>query len=169
MIKVRDQPEFEALESLVRKGRKVVVFSGETRAEVIRRCTEMGIHSYVTKDEGKDHLLPAVVAAADDRRYPAPEQCGVMAADPDVGRPLFSPQELEVLRAWCAGASLPQVARRLGLSLGAVKSYLERAQQKYADLGKPTTRKPSMAVRLVEDGFMTPREVTDEAPRSKTT
>jgi DNA-binding NarL/FixJ family response regulator len=78
-------PVYRELIRLVDEGRRVVVYSHHADAETALHCLELGAATYLTKAEGKEHLLPAVQAVAADQPYAAPslstcwERCGVSA------------------------------------------------------------------------------------------
>ncbi|QTR04637.1 response regulator transcription factor, partial [Saccharothrix algeriensis] len=109
--------------------------------------------------EGKQHLIPAIRAAAKGGHYTAPEHSGIMASDRSPQRPNFTHREMEVMITWCTGASIPQVARRLNISQSSVRSYLARAQGRYADTGRYAGRKIHMLARLIEDEHLKTSDV----------
>lgn len=51
----------------------------------------MGTKAFITKKAGADHLVPAIVAAADGNPYTAPDHSGIMVTHEGDGRPDFSP------------------------------------------------------------------------------
>ncbi len=158
-MRIEGKPEFTELGRLIDHGRNVVVFSGETSPEIVLRCTRMGIKAFVTKDEGPDHLIPAIVAAAAGESYTAPDHSGFMAGDNTSASPKFTPRELDVMIAYSSGSSVNEIARRLHLSPKTVASYLNRAQDRYRDVGRPADKKVYMLARLIEDDIIRPGDV----------
>ncbi|QXJ21231.1 response regulator transcription factor [Actinomadura graeca] len=156
-MRVEKEPEFKELDRLVRQGRRVVVFSGEVGRDSVLRCMELGAMAYVTKDEGEEHLVPAIEAVARGGTYTGPQQAGIMVTAPD--RPALAESEIRALRAWCAGASIPRVAKRLGVSPRTVETYIERARKKYDDVGRPCPTKTLATLRMVEDGHLDVKEI----------
>jgi len=51
---------------LVAAGYRVVAFSGHSDPAIVMETLDNGAHAYVSKDEGRDHLVEAVLAAAFD-------------------------------------------------------------------------------------------------------
>jgi DNA-binding NtrC family response regulator len=54
---------------LVAAGYRVVAFSGHSDPAIVMETLDNGAHAYVSKEEGLDHLVEAVLAAAADRPY----------------------------------------------------------------------------------------------------
>ncbi len=57
-------PAFKDLRQLIDAGRTVIVYSQRADNETALTCLELGAFTYLTKAEGKDHLVPAIHAAA---------------------------------------------------------------------------------------------------------
>src|SRR6202453_4197501 len=66
---------------LVAAGYRVVAFSGHTDPVIVMETLDSGAHAYVSKDEGSEHLVEAVLAAAADRPYMTRSQARAMLAD----------------------------------------------------------------------------------------
>ncbi|MFD7029271.1 response regulator [Streptomyces sp. NPDC059917] len=155
--------EFHELRQLVSSGRKVVVFSGEVSAEVIRTCGRLGAMSFVTKEEGEKHLINAIRAAAEGLTYTAPRHAGTIVGDSSPDRPELSEKQTEVLLAWCSGLSKPAVARKLHIAPRTVATHIERARRHYDEVGRPAPDKISMTNRLIQDGRLSPSQADPHA------
>jgi two-component system, NarL family, nitrate/nitrite response regulator NarL len=82
---------------LVAYGYRVVAFSGHSEPAIVMETLDNGAHAYVSKDEGRDHLVEAVLAAAADRPYVTRSQARAMLADQRPARPTLSEQEQQAL------------------------------------------------------------------------
>ena len=146
--------EFIELRRLIDIGRRVVVYTQDADNRTAIRCIDMGALAYVTKLEGRDHLIPAIRAAADGNSYTPPSLSGAIAVDNDPNRPRLTIQEKAVLRAWFACSSKRLAAHRLGLSPRTVDSYIERVRIRYASVGRPAPTKSALVARALEDGLV---------------
>jgi DNA-binding NarL/FixJ family response regulator len=148
------QPDFAGLRRLVAEGRRIIVYSQDDSADVVLRCIEIGVATYLTKVEGDDHLVPAIHAIAAGGTYTGPMLSGVLAGDRRPERPVLSDREREVLIAWFECESKQLVARKLHLSVKTVDTYIERVRMKYADTGRPASSKSALMVRALQDGIV---------------
>ncbi len=148
-------PDLGPLQRLVEAGRRVVVFTAYPRDDVATRCITIGALAYVTKAEGRQHLVDAVHRAAEDRATVPPLLGGAMVADDDPDRPRLTAQEIAVLRAWFASSSQARAARQLGLAKKTVETYIGRARVRYALVGRPAPSKTALVTRALEDGLIT--------------
>jgi len=144
---------------LVAAGYRVVAFSGHTDPEIVMETLDNGAHAYVSKDEGSDHLVEAVLAAAADRPYVTRSQARAMLADQRPGRPELSQQELQALLLWFQGMSKASVGRRMSISENTVRQYISRARAKYAATGRTAPSKDALLARAIEDGVIKPGEI----------
>jgi DNA-binding NarL/FixJ family response regulator len=147
------------LPRLVAAGHRVVAFSGHSDPAMIMDVLDGGAHCYVAKEEGREHLVEAVLAAAADRPYVTRSQAKAILADSSTGRPGLSAQERQALLLWFQGMSKASVGRRMGISENTVRQYVNRARTKYATAGRPAPSKDAMLARAIEDGIITPAEV----------
>ena len=145
---------FRALARLVEAGRRVVVYSQSADSDTILRCLELGVATYLTKAEGREHLIPALRAVAQGHPYVSPALGEAMAGDRGAERPTLSEREREVLLAWFESDSKSLVAARFGLSVKTVEIYIGRVRIKYADVGRPATTKAALVARALQDGLV---------------
>ena len=145
--------------ALVAAGYRVVAFSGHTDPLIVMETLDNGAHAYVSKDEGRDHLVEAVLAAAADRPYVTRSQARAMLADQSPGRPALSQQEQQALLLWFQGMSKASVGRRMSISENTVRQYISRARAKYAATGRTATSKDALLARAIEDGVIKPGEI----------
>lgn len=149
-----NQLAFKELRQLVEAGRTVIVYSQRADNETILTCQDLGAFTYLTKAEGKGHLVPAIHAAAHHRPYTSPSLSGAMSTDDRPDRPELSHREEQVLIAWFECASKKLVASKLNLSPKTVETYIERARVKYAMVGRPASTKAALVERAHQDGII---------------
>ena len=147
--------EFVELRRLLDVGRRVVVYTQDADNRSSIRCIDMGALAYVTKLEGRDHLIPAIRAAAGGNSYTPPSLSGAIAVDSNPNRPRLTVQEKAVLRAWFACSSKRLAAERLKLSPKTVDSYIQRVRVRYASVGRSAPTKSALVTRALEDGLTT--------------
>jgi two-component system, NarL family, nitrate/nitrite response regulator NarL len=144
---------------LVAAGYRVVAFSGHSDPAIVMETLDNGAHAYVSKEEGSDHLVEAVLAAAADRPYVTRSQARAMLSDQRPGRPELSSQELQALLLWFQGMSKASVGRRMSISENTVRQYISRARAKYAATGRTAPSKDALLARAIEDGVIKPGEI----------
>jgi DNA-binding NarL/FixJ family response regulator len=147
-------PSFHAVAHLVEAGRRVVVYSQAADNDTVLRCLDLGVATYLTKAEGREHLIPALRAVAQDRPYISPALGGAMAGDRRADRPALSDREREVLLAWFESDSKNLVATRFHLSVKTIDTYIARVRIKYAEVGRPATTKAALVARALQDGLV---------------
>jgi len=145
--------------SLVAAGNRVVAFSGHSEPEIVMETLDNGAHAYVSKEEGRDHLVEAVLAAAADRPYVTRSQARAMLADERAARPTLSEQERQALLLWFQGMSKASVGRRMSITENTVRQYISRARAKYAATGRTAPSKDALLARAIEDGVIKPTEI----------
>jgi len=144
---------------LVASGYRVVAFSGHSDPAIVMETLDNGAHAYVSKEEGRDHLVEAVLAAAADRPYVTRSQARAMLADQEPTRPVLSQQEQQALLLWFQGMSKASVGRRMSISENTVRQYISRARAKYAATGRTAASKDALLARAIEDGVLKPGEI----------
>ena len=147
-------PSFSQLARLVEHGRHVVVYTMREDDASALTCLDLGAFTYLTKAEGRGHLVEAVRAAAECRPYVSPSLAGAMSLDARRSRPLLTRRESEVLLEWFHSESKDLVARKLGLSARTVSSYIDRVRIKYANTGRPAPTKAALVARAIQDGLI---------------
>ncbi|MFD4173135.1 MULTISPECIES: response regulator transcription factor [Streptomyces] len=147
-------PAMGELRRLAEAGRQVVVYSMRADSAIALRCLELGALSYLTKAEGAEHLIEAVVAAASGRAYTPPALAGALAGDRSTGRPTLSARETEVLVEWFQSESKDFVGQRLGISPRTVSTHLEHIRVKYAMSGREAPTKAALLARAIQDGLV---------------
>jgi DNA-binding NarL/FixJ family response regulator len=144
---------------LVAAGYRVVAFSGHSDPVIVMETLDNGAHAYVSKEEGRDHLVEAVLAAAADRPYVTRSQARAILADQHPARPALSQQERQALLLWFQGMSKASVGLRMSISENTVRQYISRARAKYAATGRTAPSKDALLARAIQDGVIRPDEI----------
>ena len=158
-LELGDELITSQIPGLVAAGYRVVAFSGHSDPAIVMETLDNGAHAYVSKEEGRDHLVEAVLAAAADRPYVTRSQARAMLADSDPARPALSEQERQALLLWFQGMSKASVGRRMSISENTVRQYISRARAKYAASGRTAPSKDALLARAVEDGVIKLSEI----------
>ncbi|UJW29915.1 response regulator transcription factor [Saccharothrix sp. AJ9571] len=153
------RPEFGELRRLVDSGRRVVVYAPHADHATAIKCVRIGALAYLSKQEGPEHFVPAIRAAARGLPYTAPPLSG----GGDAPGPRLSPREVEVLRAWFASMSKQLVAAQLHITVKTVDTHIMRAREKYARAGRPARTKSDLISRALDDGVITLSELNQAA------
>jgi DNA-binding NarL/FixJ family response regulator len=140
--------------ALVAAGRRVIVYTMRDDRETALRCLDVGCATLLTKAEGEEHLVAAVLAVAQDLPYVPPALAGAMSADETPGSPRLTDREREVLLAWFQCESKQLVAARCNLSPRTVEGYIDRVRVRYARAGRPAPTKASLVARALQDGLI---------------
>ncbi|MEW2354014.1 response regulator [Spirillospora sp. NPDC029432] len=147
-------PAYGELRRLVDAGRRVVVYTMRDDERTALTCLDIGASTFLTKAEGRDHLLAATVAVAEDRSYTPPALAGAIGANTAPDRPRLSDREQEVLIEWFQCESKRLVAERLGITERTVNTYLDRVRIKYANAGREAGTKATLVARALQDGLI---------------
>jgi DNA-binding NarL/FixJ family response regulator len=140
--------------ALVAAGSRVVVVSENERPSAVEHALRAGALGYVPKSANAAAMVEAIEAVRDGATYMTQALALALLAAPAVRRPELSPRELRTLQLYAGGMPLKSVARRLGISEGAVKSYVDRIREKYLRVGREAPTKIDLYQRAVEDGFL---------------
>ncbi|MFE5286795.1 response regulator [Nocardia sp. NPDC056611] len=151
-------PDLNALATICARGHRVVVYSQHTEPHLVRDCLDLGAVTYLSKTEGREHLIAALHAAAEVRPYLSPTMARAMSTDGD-DRPKLSQREREVLLAWFQTESKALVAHQLYITPGTVNTHLERIRAKYAAVGRSAPTKAALVARAIRDGLISTDEL----------
>jgi two-component system, NarL family, nitrate/nitrite response regulator NarL len=149
----------EEIATLAGAGQRIIAFSQFTGEDVILAVLDGGACAFVSKNEGREHLLDTVAAVAADRPYVTPATAGVMVGDRRPEAPRLSEQERTALLWWFQSMSKASAARRMAISTHTVDMYIRRARLKYAQVGRPAPTKADMLLRAIEDEIVRPDEI----------
>jgi DNA-binding NarL/FixJ family response regulator len=111
----------------------VLVISVHGDRRHVRATIRAGASGYLIKDDDADKLADAIRTVHTGRLALTTELMTLINDDP----PELSPQELSVLYLYGTGSTLAATARRLGIAIPTVRSYLDRIRAKWAAADEP--------------------------------
>jgi DNA-binding NarL/FixJ family response regulator len=114
-------------------GVRVLVISVHGDRRHIRATIRAGASGYLIKDDDGAKFAEAIRAVHSGRLALTTELMTIINDDP----PELSPQELQVLYLYGTGSTLAATARRLGIAIPTVRSYLDRIRAKWAAADEP--------------------------------
>ncbi|MGX7676632.1 response regulator transcription factor [Plantactinospora sp. DSM 117369] len=158
-LRLRGRMAIDKVAELSGAGRRVVVYSEHSDSDTILAVLDAGAVAFLAKQEGREHCVDTVLAAASDRPYVPPALAGAIVGDRRTGRPVLSDKEREALLLWFQSMSKASVARRMNISEHTVKQYVDRARIKYARAGRPAATKAALLARAIEDGLVRADEI----------
>ena len=149
----RQSPNLEAVRTICERGYRVIIYSQHTDSSLVLTCLDLGVVTYLSKAEGRAHLVAAIEAAAADRSYLSPTMAKAMSADA-LTQPRLSQREREVLLSWFQTESKALVAKSLFITVRTIDTHLARIRTKYAAVGRPAPTKAALVVRAIQDGLV---------------
>jgi DNA-binding NarL/FixJ family response regulator len=114
-------------------GARVLVISVHGDRRHIRATIRAGASGYLIKDDDGAKLAEAIRTVHSGSLALTTELMSIISDDP----PELSPQELQVLYLYGTGSTLAATARRLGIAIPTVRSYLDRIRAKWAATDEP--------------------------------
>lgn len=113
---------------------KVLLLSAITDSPVVFRALEVGASGYLSKDARRAEIVDAVLSVAQGRTVVPPELAGSLAQEirsrAQPAGPALSEREMQVLRGFARGLSIPQLAKELYLGASTVKTHTQRLYEK---------------------------------------
>lgn len=148
-------PDMDSLRRVCDSGPAVIIYSHLSSDEVILAAVEAGATSYVSKAEGKDHLIQAVGSlTGDGPSYIPPRMAEALCRGRSGRRICLSEREKQVLVAWFQTESKDEVGRLLHIAPATVRTHLQRIRAKYAHVARPASTKSALLARAIEDGIV---------------
>ncbi|MFG1642758.1 response regulator [Amycolatopsis sp. NPDC049252] len=114
-------------------GAAVLVISVHGDRRHVRATIRAGASGYLVKNDDADKLAEAIRTVHTGQLALTAELMTLINDDP----PELSPQELQVLYLYGTGSTLAATARRLGIAIPTVRSYLDRIRAKWAATDEP--------------------------------
>jgi DNA-binding NarL/FixJ family response regulator len=139
--------------NLVAEGYTVIVITVVPDLSYILATTEAGAAAYVAKTANLTALADVIRAVARGDSPLTTEHAFWLGRDDRPDRPELTPREHEVLVAYGRGMTVDAVGRQLGIAAGTVRTHLERAKQKYAEVGRPIRHRGQYSERIREDAL----------------
>jgi DNA-binding NarL/FixJ family response regulator len=114
-------------------GVRVLVISVHGDRRHVRATIRAGASGYLIKDDDGAKLAEAIRTVHSGWLALTTDLMSIINDDP----PELSPQELQVLYLYGTGSTLAATARRLGIAIPTVRSYLDRIRAKWAATDEP--------------------------------
>jgi DNA-binding NarL/FixJ family response regulator len=135
--------------TLCAAGARVLVISVHGERRHVRATMRAGASGYLVKDDDAAKLTEAIRTVHAGRRALTTELMTLINDDP----PDLSTQELQVLYLYGTGSTLAATARRLGIAIPTVRSYLDRIRAKWAAADEPVDD-----IRVLVDEYPPPAD-----------
>ncbi|MEN3360772.1 MAG: hypothetical protein V7637_4754 [Mycobacteriales bacterium] len=118
----------ENVAALRAAGARVLMISVQGERRHVRATIRAGASGYLIKDDDQEKLTDAIRTVHSGQLALTTELMSLINDDP----PELSPQELQVLYLYGTGSTLAATARRLGIAVPTVRTYLDRIRAKWA-------------------------------------
>lgn len=113
---------------------RVLLLSAHTDSAIVFRALEEGAAGYLSKESRREQIVDAVLSVARGQTVLPAELAGGLAGEIRLRAqsqgPVLSERELQVLRGFARGLSIPQVASELYIGTSTVKTHTQRLYEK---------------------------------------
>ena len=151
-----DLDGLQLLSAIIRDGipTKVLMLSAIVDASIVYAAVEAGAAGYLSKDARRQEIIDAVLAVNRGRTVVPPELAAGLVSQirlrAEPTRPVLSPRELEVLKGFARGLSVPELGRELFLGTSTVKTHAQRLYQKLGVSDRAAAVAEGMRMGLLE-------------------
>ncbi|HEU4999655.1 MAG TPA: response regulator transcription factor [Lapillicoccus sp.] len=151
-----DLDGLQLLSAIIRDGipTKVLMLSAIVDASIVYAAVEAGAAGYLSKDARRQEIIDAVLAVNRGRTVVPPELAAGLVSQirlrAESTRPVLSPRELEVLKGFARGLSVPELGRELFLGTSTVKTHAQRLYQKLGVSDRAAAVAEGMRMGLLE-------------------
>jgi two-component system, NarL family, nitrate/nitrite response regulator NarL len=131
-----DLDGLQVLSAIIRDGlpTRVLMLSAVVESSIVYASVEAGAAGYLSKEARRQEIVDAVVAVSRGRTVVPPELAAGLVSQirmrAESNRPILSPRELEVLKGFARGLSVPELGKELFLGTSTVKTHAQRLYQK---------------------------------------
>ncbi len=133
---------------------RVLLVSAVTDGAVVFRALEEGAAGYLAKDAPRSEIIDAVLQVSRGGTVVPPELAAGLADQirlrSQPSAPVLTPRELEVLRGFARGLSIPQLAQELIVAPSTVKTHTQRLYEKLAVSDRAAAVAAGMRLGLLE-------------------
>jgi DNA-binding NarL/FixJ family response regulator len=138
-------------------GAKVIVLSSLDTPEARERASDAGVAAFLPKTLPMRKVMDVArkVMGIDRNSSHKRDWRPLPVGTPNPSRPKLSAGEAQALSLYVSGLSMTQVAERMDVHYETAKTYLRRVRQKYAQAGRPASKKSELIRRAAEDGYLT--------------
>lgn len=133
---------------------RVLLVSAVTDGAVVFKAIQEGAAGYLAKEARRSEIIDAVIKVARGETV-VPAELAAGLADQirlraDTSAPAFSAREMEVLRGFACGRSIPQLAAELYLAPSTVKTHTQRLYEKLGVSDRAAAVAAAMRLGLLE-------------------
>jgi two-component system, NarL family, nitrate/nitrite response regulator NarL len=133
---------------------RVLLVSAVTDGAVVFRALEAGAAGYLAKDAPRSEIIDAVLRVARGGTVVPPELAAGLADQirlrSESAAPPLTPRELEVLRGFARGLSIPQLAGELFVAPSTIKTHTQRLYEKLEVSDRAAAVAKAMRLGLLE-------------------
>lgn len=126
----------------------VLVVSGASDADNVRRAMDAGCHGYLLKGQPMDELIAGIEAVSRGERAFAPDVREFVRSRSDL--PALSAREIELLRLLVAGATTSEIAGNLYISGHTVRNHVKNVLTKLGAHSRAEAVAIALRRRLVD-------------------
>ena len=152
-----DETMSDSIDAAVHRGSAVLVFARHPIPRLLRAALPAGANGFVATSEPMESVLTAIRSIAAGSSHLSTDVTDMLAREVV---PRLSAQERRVLKTYAGGATVPQVAERLNISVETTKSYLKRIREKYRAVGINVGTKVALHRQAVSEGILGESSVT---------
>jgi two-component system, NarL family, nitrate/nitrite response regulator NarL len=135
-------------------GTRVLLVSAVTDGAVVFRALEEGAAGYLAKDSSRSEIIEAVLTVARGGTVVPAELASGLADQIRLRSkqeaPVLTAREMEVLRGFARGLSIPQLAGELYLAPSTVKTHTQRLYEKLGVSDRAAAVAAAMRLQLLE-------------------
>ncbi len=144
----------EDIRTLTAMSLRCLAFTADHRRVPIQLAMQAGARGLVLKADPVAVLVAAIIAVHDEGWSNSSTAAAVLLDDSE-HLPTLSPHELQCLRLAAEGVPIKAIGRQFDppISLSSVKTYLARAYEKYALVGRPVRNTTEAVVSTMHDGW----------------
>ncbi len=148
------EPEAPIL-GLVQRGIPVVILTSELRPVPIRRAIEAGALGLALKSDPVEQIIDVVEGALQGELRCSSDLAFVLVSDPQIQARL-APREIEALSLLADGWPRKQVGAQMDppCSMTTVVTYINRAVERYRDLGRSVGTSSDVVREATVDGYL---------------
>jgi two-component system nitrate/nitrite response regulator NarL len=133
---------------------RVLLVSAITEGAIVFKALQEGAAGYLSKDARRSEVIDAVIKVARGETVVPPELAAGLVDQirlrADSPAPALTDREMEVLRRFATGLSIPQVAAELYLAPSTVKTHTQRLYEKLGVSDRAAAVAAAMRLGLLE-------------------
>jgi two-component system, NarL family, nitrate/nitrite response regulator NarL len=133
---------------------RVLLVSAVTDGAIVFKALEEGAAGYLSKESSRSQIIDGVMRVSRGETVIPAELAGSVAEQIRLragsGAPVLTPRELEVLRGFAAGRSIPELATELFVAPSTVKTHTQRLYEKLEVSDRAAAVATAMRLGLLE-------------------